>query len=706
MKYFAISLLLASLVLAAILCGLLLALGQNLPSPQGVRDVEPSVPTRILDRNGRLIDELYVEDRVPLRLSQVPEYFIQAVMAVEDRRFYQHWGIDPLGILRAAKADLLKGSTSQGASTITMQLARNIFLHHRRTWNRKMREAILTLRIEKAFSKDEILELYVNKIYFGQGAYGVESAARRFCGVGASELTLNQCAMIAGLIGNPAAFSPRRHPETSRWRRNVVLRAMLNTGSIDEATYHREREAPLALKNPTPTHTSGAYFTEMIRRQIAQTYGASEIYHAGLTVHTTLDLDLQDAAEEILESHLRLLEETNDYPYLHGNADSMLAQQGLPPEETLPAPLRLQAALVAQEPATGAIVALIGGRDFAESQWNRAVQAPRQSASAFKPFIYATAIRQGYRTTDILLDTPVEFEIPGAPPEEAIWKPTNFKETYHGPVTLRYALMRSINVPTARLLAAVGIKPVIQLAREMGVRSSLPQVLSLATGTGEITLLELTNAYAILANHGIRVDSYAIDRVINRHGGLTERHNPHSRQVLDEQTSFIVTDMLRSVLDGGTGKTARTSWGFHDQAAGKTGTYDDYTDAWFIGYTPNLAVGVWVGFDYKIPIGDKHSGTGAMAALPIWARFMKTAVAKTGSREFEVPEGLIMAETCIESGLLATPDCPITVQDVFLPGTEPREACRLHRGDPEPGDSFEDLDRQLLHRDHWLRHMP
>lgn len=704
-KYFVASFLFVSLLMAGLLYGLFATLGQDLPSPQRQRDIEQSLATRILDCNGHLIDELFVEDRVPLRLSQIPDSFVGAIIAVEDRKFYKHWGIDPLGILRAAREDLLRGKTAQGASTITQQLARNLFLHHRRTWHRKIREAILALRIERSFGKDEILELYINEVYFGEGAYGLEAAARRFCGVPAAELTLNQCAMLAGLPGNPAAFSPRRHPKNCLRRRNLVLRSMLDFGAIDERTHDEARQRPLALKESSPARKKGAYFTEIVRQRLSHRYGVSGIYHKGLTVETTLDLELQTLAEEIVESQLRSLEMRNDYPYLHGLADSMLAPLGLPLEETLPAPLRLQGALIAIEPATGKVLALVGGRDFHESQYNRAMQAPRQPASAFKPFIYAEAIRQGYRTTDILLDAPVEFEIPGAVEEESIWRVRNFNETYLGPVTLRYAIMRSINVPTARLLAEIGVKPVIRLAHRMGIKSPLPEVLSLATGTGELTLMEMTAAYGTFANLGIRVDPHLIDRIFDRHGHLLEVHAPHSEQVLDERSCYIVTSMLCSALDRGTGKTARSIWGFRAKAAGKTGTNDGYTDAWFIGYTPDLAVGAWVGFDLKVPIGDKYTGTGAMAALPIWARFMKAAAAKIGPRDFEQPDGLVTVRTCIDSGLLATPDCPTAIDDVFIPGTQPQEYCRLHRGGTEPGSEFRDLDRQFLHKDHWRRTM-
>ncbi|MCK4413250.1 MAG: PBP1A family penicillin-binding protein [Candidatus Eisenbacteria sp.] len=702
MKYFAIALLSVPLLLAAALYGILQVFGQDLPTPRSPHEVESSVATRLIDCTGEPLDELFVEDRVPLHFSEVPPAFIEAILAIEDRQFYRHWGLNPLSILRALKQDIIQGRVAQGASTITQQLARNLFLDHQRTLRRKVREAVLALRLERSFSKDEILELYINKIYFGEGAYGLSAAARRFFGVSAQELPLAQCALLAGMPGNPAAFSPRRHPEASRARRNRVLRAMYATGAIDSTVYHQTLAAPLELVGERAHQgKQGAYFTELVRQELMHRYGASGVYHAGLRVETTLDPYLQRVVEEALESHLRSLEARNQYAYLRGGADSLLHAYGLPPEEELPSRLRLQGAAVVLDPASGAVRAMVGGRNFAESAWNRAVQAPRQPASAFKPFIYAEALRQGYRTTDMLLDAPVEFEIIGVPAEDSVWSPGNFSKTYHGPVTLRFALAKSINVPTARLLAAIGIQSTIAMAHRMGVQSPLPEVLSLATGTGEVNLMELTSAYGVFGNQGIRVAPHLIDRVLDRHGHLLDAHEPVSAQVLDAQTCYLLTSILESTMELGTGQTARTVYGLQMPAAGKTGTNDEYTDAWFIGYTPDFAVGVWVGFDYRIPIGGKHTGTGAMAALPIWARIMKAIEERAPYRDFEIPAGITLARTCFDSGELAAPDCPRVIEDAFITGTEPRETCSLHRAQAEPDGGFRDLDRWRTPQDPW-----
>jgi penicillin-binding protein 1A len=670
-KRFLIALLLAPLLLAALLYALIAVFGRNLPTPQSPREMESSLATRLLDRRGAPIDELFVEDRVPLRLAQIPSEFLQAILSMEDRKFYHHWGLDPIGLARALSGGMLRGRGPRATSTVTQQLARNLFLDQRRTLGRKIREAILALRIERSFSKDEILELYVNTIYFGEGAYGLEAAARRYFGCAAAELSLEQSATLAALPANPAAFSPRRHPEACRRRRNLVLHAMHETGTIDAARYAAAIEQPVALPE-TRGRGRAAYFTEMVRQELYARYGGANIYHAGLTVETTLDLELQAVAEEALETHLREIEEKNRYPYLYAVQP---LRAGRFATDSTEAPLRLQGAVVAIEPATGAIRALIGGRDFTESAFNRAVQAVRQPGSAFKPFIYAEALREGYRTTDILNDEPVSYPLPAGRGQTGPWSPQNFSRTYLGPVTLRVALMRSINVPSVRLLEALGIAPVVALTRRLGVASPLPRVLSLATGTGEVNLLEMTSSFGVLTNQGIRVDPHLLERVLDRDGHVLETHPSTSQEALDARTCFLITSLMRSVVDRGTGATARSLWQLRSPLAGKTGTSDDYTDAWFIGYRPDLVVGVWVGFDRKIPIGGSDTGTGSKAALPIWARIMQAVEARAPGPEFEVPEGLVTVRTCLDTGLLAVPTCPTAIDDWFVRGTEPRESC-------------------------------
>jgi penicillin-binding protein 1A len=675
-KHFIIALLLVPLLLAAGLYALVLVFGHGLPSPESPREMESSLSTRIIDCHGRAVDELYVEDRVPLQLAQVPPAFLQAILATEDRQFYKHWGINSLSLVRAIFTNVRHGRVKQGASTITQQLAWNLFLDHRRTLTRKIREAILALRIERSFSKDEILEMYVNQIYFGEGAYGLEAASRRFFGVPTAELTLEQCALLAGMPGNPAAFSPRRHPEAAQRRRDTVLHAMLETGAIDDATFQRAVATPLGVRERAGRNRAAAYFTEAVRRELADRYGTDRIYHDGLAVETTLDLDFQLVAEQALETQMRKLEGLNLYPYLFGRAEAMLAANHLPPQAQLQSPLRLQGAVIVIDMETGAVRAMVGGRDFAESPFNRATQAPRQSASTFKPFIYTEAIRQGYRTTDILLDAPVSFPLHDG--RGGVYTIHDFDDEFFGPVTLRFALMKSVNCPTARLLDAVGIRRVVDLVHQMGVRTRIPPVISLAAGAAEMTLIEITSAFSAFGNHGIRVEPYLIDNVHDRYGHALEQHTPQSAQVIDERTAAIMTSMLQTVIDHGTAYKARGELGLVGAAAGKTGTMDECTDAWFVGFTPEVAIGVWVGFDWKIPIGTNATATGSAAALPIWVPVANAAQAKATRTGFEIPLGLVQVRTCLQSGLLAKSSCPTPIDDLFLPGTQPREYCTRH----------------------------
>jgi penicillin-binding protein 1A len=658
----------AALATPLLLGGLLFALfqwaGDDLPRPRSFAEVESSRKSRVLDRKGRLIQEFYVENRVPVSLKKIPEPFLQALIATEDRQFYRHWGLDMVAILRALKADLLAGEFTQGASTITQQLARSLYLTFERTILRKLREAVLAIRLERAFGKDEILELYANQVYFGEGAYGIEAAAQRFFGVPAQELTVPQCALLAGVIANPSAFSPRRHPEAARRRRNLVLRRMLDMGFLDQEAFETYRAESLGLSPRKQEVPLAPYAAEMVRQYVIQKYGAQALFHEGLTVWTTIDLDLQEVAEQRMEEHLEWIEQTYGPPSPAEGSEADTADIG-----------PLQAAVVGIEPQTGAIRVLIGGRDFRESPFNRAVQAHRQPGSAIKPIVYLTALERGWKTNDLLVDAPVEYEVRGVPEEERFWSPQNFDGTYAGPVILRYALAKSINVVAVRLLELVGVENVLATARRLGIQSPLSPVMSLALGTSEVTPMELTVAYATLANHGIRVTPYLVERVEDRYGATLEEHAPESTPVVDERHAFLITHMLESVFDFGTARTAR-NWGFQAPAAGKTGTTDDYTDAWFVGYTPRFALGVWVGYDRKVPIG--HRVTGAVAALPIWAQVMGAVVDRQGPVPFQPPRGIRTVRTCLDSGKLAGPFCPHPVEDAFLEGTEPIASCDLH----------------------------
>lgn len=686
MRAFIVLAVLVPALMAGAIFGLFIVWGDDLPTPRTPREIEPSTNTTLLDKNGQIIDEFFVENRNPVRLEDIPDVMKRAVLATEDRRFYGHWGIDLWGVFRALRTNVASHGISQGGSTITQQLARNLFLSNSQTFERKLKETVLAVRLERSFSKDEIMELYLNQIYFGEGAYGVKAAASRYFGKALSDITAPEAAMIAGLAANPSAYSPLRHPEAARARRNVVLRRMEQAGVFSEGEREALEEMPVetSTSERPRSRSVGADFSEMIRRELIERYGADQLYRGGLKVYTTLDAKLQQAAQGAIEHQMVELEKQHawSYKYLLSPATRMGTLQA-----TGGSTPYLQGALVAVEPQTGAIRAMVGGRNFSESSFNRATQARRQPGSSFKPFIYATAFTQGWKTGDLLQDSPASWSWAGPGGRRQVWSPQNFSHKYAGPVTLRYALMKSINVPAIRLLERVGSKNVIEIAHAMGIRGELPTQLSLALGTGEVTPLEITGAYATFANQGIFRAPYAIERVEDRYGRILESHDPAPREALDERSSYLTLSIMRSVLDFGTAWKARGEYKFKAPAAGKTGTTDDYSDAWFVGFIPRLACGVWVGFDEKKPIGPKM--TGAAAALPAWCEFMNAAVAVYGEEEFTPPPGIVEVTTCTATGKIATAACPKTAKDAYRVGQAPSGVCTLHTGGLEhetPGE--------------------
>ncbi len=651
---------------------------RDLPPLEQLQTYRPALKSSVYAADGRLLFEFYRENRQQIPLSQMPPVLTQATIATEDKRFYEHWGVDLWGIARAAITNVVRRGRVQGASTITQQLARNMFLTHERTWQRKIKEALLAMRIERVHSKQEILELYLNQIYFGDGSYGVASAARNFFGKEPKDLLLHEAALLAGLPANPARYSPRRHPEAAKERRNHVLRRMYEERLIGAAEYRQAAAASLGATPDRFVANHAPYFIEMVRQYMDERYGSNLLFEGGLRIYTTLDLDLQTVAEEALEKQMVALEKRNGYRQTRTNY--------VPPQEeaaTTTATPYIQGSAIAMDPRTGHIRALIGGRDFLQSPFNRAVQAQRQPGSAFKPFIYVAAVDNGFIPSDVVVDAPLSFpEVDGT-----VWAPQNYDRTFSGPVTLRYALQKSINIPAIKMLRRLGVSQVASYARRMGIRSPIGQNLSLALGTSEVNLLELTSAYGVLANEGIRNEPLFILKVEDDEGNVLETNSPHPVDVLSEETVSVATNMLESVMDHGTGYPAR-AMGFTAPAAGKTGTTDEYTDAWFVGYTPNLVAGVWVGFDVKRRMGG--SMTGAVAALPVWTDVMKSWASNHPVERFPVPAGTVTREVCAETGLIATDACPNVTAEVFGQGTEPRSLCDVHIGLPrQPGEPGE-----------------
>jgi penicillin-binding protein 1A len=670
-KQFLLLVMVALFGAAGAVFGIVQWLGADLPSPEQLTAFQAPVKTLVFDARGRVLHEFYKENRSVIPLKQVPRNLINATLSTEDRNFYEHWGVDLWGVARAAATNVLKMRRAEGGSTITQQLARNLFLTHERTVTRKLKEVALAVRIERTYSKDQILQMYFNQIYFGEGAYGVEAASKTFFGKPVQELTLSECALLAGLPANPSLYSPRRRPNAALARRSKVLRNMLVTKSITQVEFDNAMHAPLGVTSVRYSNDRAPYFVEMVRQHLEERYGSNAVYESGLKIYTTLDLDLQQVAERALDKQLTSLEselklKQTFAKFVPEEGDSARLVQGTP---------YLQGALVAIDPHTGAIRALIGGRDFNQSNFNRAIQARRQSGSAFKPFVYVAAMDNGFRPTDVIVDEPVSF--PAG--DGTLYQPANYDRTFRGPVTLRYALQQSINIPAIKLLRKVGTSLVASYARRMGIKSPIGQNLSMALGSSEVTLLELTSAYGVFANGGVRNDPLFILRVEDKNGTVLEKNTPRPTEVLSAQTSAVMTSMLESVMDHGTGHPARDR-GFLLPAAGKTGTMDEYMDAWFEGYIPSLVCGVWVGFDQKKTIGPNM--TGARAALPVWTDFMIGATRGRPVEDFSMPVGTVTRQVCSETGMLATDACPDVTNEMFNEGSEPTEYCSAHPGRP------------------------
>jgi penicillin-binding protein 1A len=660
---------------------------KGLPSPEKLQTIEPAVKTEVYDINGNIIHEFFKENRSLVPLRRIPQHLLDGIIVVEDRQFRRHWGIDIFGIGRAAMKNIFAGRVRQGASTITMQLARNLFLTHERTMRRKVKEAVLALRIERMYSKDEILEMYLNEIYFGDGAYGVQAASSIFFGKNVDELELPECALLAGILRNPREYSPQRHPEVAVKRRNLVLNLMLGEGMIQKEEHETASKAPLGVAAGRLRANQAPYFVETIRQYLYERYGTNQIYEGGLKVYTTLDLRLQRAAKELFDAHLCELEKTRRYP------QRLCEPAGEEGRETRDENFTsyVQGAIIAIDPDKGHVRAMIGGRDFEESPFNRATQAKRQPGSAFKPFVFVAAVDNEFNPSDIIIDEPVSFM--GGDGKE--WTPQNYDKDFKGPMTLRYALQQSVNIPAIKMLRTLGPTTVASYARRMGIRSRIENVLSMALGTSEVTLMELTSAFGVMANQGIRTEPVMVLKVEDNRGRILERNTTRTEEALEENTNYIVTSMMRSVVDHGTAYGARAR-GFYAPAGGKTGTTDDFTDAWFVGFTPELVVGVWVGFDRKKTLGPAMTGT--RVALPIWTDIMLEAGNLYEFSDFSRPADVIDVEICPESGLLALEGCPERTMEVFRSGEQPSEFCYLHAMGKSRQDFLDELKLRRLRR--------
>jgi len=631
-------------VFSGIMAGVFIALTHDLPQIRSLETFIPSSVTRIYSSNKVLLTELYLEKRDPVPLKAIPFYLKKALIATEDRKFYQHSGVDLKGVLRAIISNIRAGEYVEGASTITQQLAKTLFLTPRKTLLRKIKEAFLAFQLERRYTKDEILELYLNQVYFGSGAYGVESAAVIFFGKRAKDLELAECALIAALLKAPSRYSPLVDSDLAIKRRNIVLKQMKDTSIISETTFKKAKKEQLYLGKQNNNPVKAPYFVDYVKKVLEETLGSSRLYKGGLTVYTTLDFKLQKAAELAVANGLLALE-------------NRMKQQKIKDQ----AP---ECALVSVDVQSGGILAMIGGKDFFKTPFNRATNARRQPGSAFKPIVYAYAIEHGFPQNKIILDAPVSFKVPN---RQNDWKPKNFSGDYKGEMTIRMALTFSENIPAVRLIEMLGPSSVARFGHTLGIESTLFPYLSLALGTSEVKLINLTAAYAVFPNKGELIKPYGVMEVVDQSGRLVWRVKPQKKVVMSRAGAAIMTDMLKGVIQEGTGRKARI---INRPIAGKTGTTNEFKDALFVGFSPSIATGVWVGQDVFITIGKRE--TGARAALPIWIEFMTKALDRKPFQYFDIPDDLVKVRMDPLTGFLASDDSPRAVSALFKKGTEPR----------------------------------
>jgi 1A family penicillin-binding protein len=656
-------------------------LRSEIPNAEEIVRFTAPASTRVYDCKGRLVYEFFQEKRRPVALDSIPHWLTDAVVAVEDKRFYSHWGID-LARIPGLLWSVARNRGLRGTSTITQQLARSMFLTYRRQIDRKLKEIVLAIELERHYSKDEILEMYLNQIWFGGSVYGVEAAALRYFGKPVRRLDIAECATLGAMLANPARYSPYYHPELLVQRRNFFLHKLHQTGSITMEQYQTARQQELVVSAARLDGNEAPYFVEEIRRNLIDSFGPDFVYRSGARIYTTLDLDLQRAANAVLEQRLADIEKGYALKKSRVWYDSMAEI-----DTAIGDPEYLQGALVAMETKTGYVRAMVGGRDFSRSEYNRATQALRQTGSAFKPFVYVAAIDNGFTAADIMVDSTIELEVRGQPK----YVPHNYDHKMMGRVTLRRALALSRNLVAVRLIARIGPELVARYANLMGITQKLLPVYSLALGSVEVPLIEMTTAFNTFANEGVRVRPVMVTSVCDNRGLVMEENLPDIQPVIGRATDYVMTSMMQSVVDEGTA-TAIRSIGYSGPAAGKTGTTDDYTDAWFVGFTPELCCGVWVGYDRVRTIF--RGATGGGVAAPIWGEFMKEAKPDAGASGFSVPPDIVTAPICEETGMMATPKCPRVRYEVFIAGTEPTLSCPAHSRPvpiPSQSDSFKPI---------------
>ena len=749
-----VTLLFVIAIFVGALSGIFLAYEKDLPQVSSLEDFEPNIITQVYTADGKLLGEFAIERRVVVGFKDIPPVLRNATIAVEDADFWKHLGVNPWRIPGAFLANLRAGRRTQGSSTLTMQLVRQpgLFLTPEKTYERKIKEAILAFELEKTFTKEEIFTYYCNQVYFGHGNYGVEAASEFLFSKSIKDLTLAEAALLAGLPQTPARLSPVEHPERALQRRNHVLQRMVDEKYITPEEAKVAQAEPLRLNLRRDPASIAPYFLEEVRKHLEKEYGSQRIYQGGLKVYTTLDSATQIAANSAAHDWLRRLDRRSrgfvpptesvlkdgrfpdrihledwEQPVAVGNvvrgvvlasertlavvrigdyeakvtpADIAWTKRASVAEVLKPgaiAPFRIEAlpeaglardvkvtleqepevqgALLALEPRTGAVRAMVGGYDFGRSKFNRATQAMRQVGSAFKPFVYAAAIEKaGYTPATIILDAPVSY-----PDNAGVWNPHNFDYKFEGPIPMRRALEDSRNVPAVKTLEIVGVQTAIDYAHKLGLTGELPLYLPLALGAGEATLVEMTSAYSAFANEGLRMKPYYITRITDRDGTVIEEARPAARDAIRADTAYLMTSLLRGVVERGTAARARA---LKRPIAGKTGTTNDFTDAWFIGYEPTLAAGVWVGYDDKRKSLGPHE-EGSRAALPMWMDFWARVTKDRPVQDFPIPGNIIFAPVD-SAGRPAEPGTTGVRMEAFIAGTEPRAGTWTSTGNEGP----------------------
>jgi len=656
------------LFFTGLIAGLLYHYSLELPPVSQLEEYELMNGTKVFDKDGNLVKIFASEHRRSVPLSEISDTLINAFIAMEDENFYDHMGIDFASILRAFLANFTTGSIRQGASTITQQLARDMFLTLEQSMDRKVKEALLSFKIERTFSKDQILEMYLNKTYLGGGNYGVESAAQNYFGKSSKDLTLAECALLARIPQAPTYLNPRLHYDEVVRRSKFVLAQMYELGYIDETAYYQAYYDTVEIKTRKKAKQPPDYFFEYVRKYIEQKYGTSILYNGGLQVYTTLDLDLTNYADSVLNDHLVKFENKLNYDVKYDEF----------PADTFDIDTKyVQGGVYAIEPNTGYVRAMIGGRNFNHSKFNRMLQARRQPGSAFKPFIYTAAVANGYTAATMINDLPLVF----LENDTTLWKPQNYSDKFYGLTRLRIALKHSRNIPVIKMFMHLTPYEVIKYAERLGIESPLYPFPALSLGSAEVYPAELISAYCPFANGGKRVDPIYIKRIDDETGKMLEEHLPHFSQVISEDIAYLMTNLMQSVVDGGTAGGIR--WrGFYLPAAGKTGTTDNFQDAWCIAYTTQLVLGVWVGFDDNITLGKGQAG--AYVAVPPWPYIMKRAVYNSSPKDstgkaivnkklfqFHEPDNIIHVTISEKTGLLAQPFEKEVTDEIFIRGTEP-----------------------------------